>query len=221
MTPRTIENFSELLIQGRHDVLDPFDLSEDTPILKPLHPKMIKAMLNFTDNPEQEAPVISIPGKYYVCYMSLEEAVKDFPQLPVVKGLPFEVYEHLKSDALFDFSPYGVAVICSTPLNKPGTTGVHQHILPLFLEYALSQELWGAQGKWTRFHERLNTQFDKYKLLNDVSIPGRYALKPEAKKLENRAIKGTFKGNSFVLTFPWTFPLSALIRLEAIIQEEF
>lgn len=219
MTPRTMENslnqvFSNLIMLQRNEDLDPFDLRENAPIMKPLHPKMVMGLLEFMNNPEQE---VNTPG----CYATVLEAQKDFPSFQVVKGLPYAVHAHLKSNAIIDFSPFGAAVITGEKPNKQGTPGVHQYILPPLLEYALSNELWGQQGKWTRFHERLNILFDKYQLLNGKSAPGRYPLKAIASKLEKRGIKGDLTGDTYVLTFPWTFPLTALSKLEGIFQEEF
>lgn len=220
MTLRTMENsinqvFSDLIMLQRNLDLDPFDLTESTPIMKPLLPKMVKGLIGFMNNPER---VLNTPG----CYATVSEARKDFPSFSIIKGLPFAVSSHLNSNAIIDFSPFGAVVISQEHLNMQGEAGIHQHVLPQLLEYALSTELWGPQGKWTRFHERLQSIFDKHKLLNGSSAPGRYPLlKSLAVRLEKNGIKGSEIGDSYVLTLPWTFSLSALTRLEGIIQEEF
>jgi hypothetical protein len=229
MTPGTTEIslnqlFSDFITYQKSEKSDPFDLRHDNPVINPLHPKMLKALLSFMLGPQQYVPSsLIIPGKFYACFSNVPEAQKHFPELSIVRGLPSGVFKHrFDPIVLFDFSPFGAAIISTIPLDNVGSPGLHQHILPPLLEYVTSQEVWGAQGKWTRFHERLHSQFYKLGLLNGPSAPGLYPLIPnKAYKLEKRGIKGTHLGNSLVLTFPWTFPLSALERLEAIIQEEF
>lgn len=195
---------SELIIKEFQKKNDPFDLSSDAPILSYLHPKMISNRLKH----EVTSPAFS----------SVEEAKKFLPNLKVIKGLPYAVFQAKNENCLIDFSPYG-AIAISTDI--AGTPGEHQGLLPPLLEYALSAELWGPQGKWTRFHERLDKVLKEKKLLNEPSLPGRYPLKRSAaEKLVSNGIRGTNIGESYVLTMSWTFPLSALEHLIKIIQEE-
>lgn len=72
-----------------------------------------------------------------------------------------------------------------------------------------------------RFRERLHTLFEKYNLLKGDDYPGLYPLREEARLLEEFDIQGTSLEDSYILTLPWTFPLSALEKLEAIISQEF
>jgi hypothetical protein len=220
MTPRNIQSLSDLVIQQSSKTFDEFDLRQCAPIMGPLLPKMLKGQLIFENDPGQQAPYLALPGRFYACYHSREEVCAKHPRLQIIKGLPYAVYASKSLDCILDFAPYGFVALSREALG-PGTAGVHQHVLPPLLEYALSPDLWGPHGKWARFDARLHTQFEKYKLLNPGALPGRYPLKELAQRLEKRGIKGDLRDGSFILTMPWTFSLTALKKLEGIIQEEF
>lgn len=209
---------SDLIIEQMAASHDPLDLRADAPVLGTLHPKMIRAQVELSHNPEREPQPLR---GFYAFYANISEAKQAHPKLSAYRALPWTFSTHRTRSAIFDLAPHGAFVLSTEALADHGSAGPHQHTLPPFLEYALSAELWGTQGKWTRFHERLHTLFDKYKLLNAPDLPGRYPLKEVAQKLERRGIKGTLDGGSFVLTMPWTFPLTALNKLEAVVQEEF
>jgi hypothetical protein len=189
--------------------------------MRPLHPKVIKGLLNFMLNPQQEIGPVSFNGRYFAFYSDVACAIEENPGLLVYQGWPYDVFKNRSVPALFDFSPLGALIVSLQPLDHSGPEGVHQHTLAPIVDYIFSDDLWGQSGKWTRFHERLNEIFKKYDLLSGDSFPGRYELKSVFQKLEKRGIMGEFSDDHYVLTLPWTFSLSALVKLEQVIIEEF
>lgn len=216
--------YSELILLQSKENKNPFDLRSDAPLLNFLHPKMVMALLEFMLSPETESQMVEIPGWSFLSYSSPQDAHRSFPELKAKRATPESLSSFLSSNTaidLFDFMPFGAFILSRNPLNELSSKGLHQTLIPPFLGYALSDELWGNQGKWTRFHERLHTLFVKYKLLKKADKPGRYPLLAEAQKLEKHGILGSLEDECYVLTLPWTFPLSALEKLEAIISQEF
>lgn len=216
--------YSEFILLQSKENKNPFDLRTDAPLLNILHPKMIMALLEFMHSPESEPKKLEIPGWNYQSFSNLEEGIKSFPKLAARRATPENLGSFLNSEcdtALFDFPPFGAFILSCKPLRELSIEGLHQYLIPPFLGYALSAELWGNQGKWPRFHERLHTLFVTYNLLKRADKPGLYPLIPEAQKLEQHGILGTMEDDCYVLTLPWTFPLSALEKLEVIIPQEF
>lgn len=216
--------YSDLILLQSQENKNDFDLRADAPLLNFLHPKMLKALLENMLSPEKPPVTVEIPGWFYDSYSHLQEAQKNHPQLNCYPGNPAAVGKFIDSSelqAIFDFSPYGAFVLSRQPIEANSTIGIHKFVIPPFLGYALSPELWGPQGKWVRFHERLHTLFEKYHLLKGNDYPGLYPLRPEAQSLEKFDIRGTRHEDSYTLTLPWTFPLSALEKLETIISQEF
>jgi hypothetical protein len=191
------------------------------PLMAQLHPKMIHELLAFIHNPEHEPRILTISGRYFACYAHVLDARRDFGHTPLVPGFPFAIHSNMNSEVLYDFAPFGAAVIAPTPLAHRGAPGLHQIVLPSFLEYALSQELWGPSGKWTRFHHEIQALLEKLNLIEEPSILGKYVLKAQAQRIEGRGILGDIVGNTYILTLPWTFSLTALNKLKTIIEEEF
>ncbi len=225
MTLRTIEEqLSELILNQAQTQTTEFNLSINSAVFDLIHPKILKAQLEFKQNPHMASPTAS-PGEFFQTYYSnLNEAKKAHPYIQqMLKGYPYVIYQWLKVEAqsiFLDFSPLGIVAISRKPLVQGSTSGVHLHTLPIWMTYALSPELWNETGKWTRFHERLHTLFDKYHLLKEEDFPGYYHLVPKAQFLEEFGFLGTLDQNGFSLTMPWTFPLSGLERLEKIIPQE-
>lgn len=224
MTLRTKEIYlaEELKKQLKDEF--PLNLTEDGPIYGPLHPKLILAKFHFEESPDLPTEVV-VPGWHFVSYPDVSSAKKDFSHIDLeFTGRPWTIFKFLsenRAEAIVDFPGIGTAVLSREPLQQQGPVGLHQHLVPAWLGYALSPELWGPQGKWTRFHERLHSLFKAHQLLESESVPGRYVLKGNASSLAQQGFQGTNLDKSYLLVLPWTFSLSALSKLESIIQQEF
>lgn len=225
MTLRTIESeFSDLLKKEVNENF-PYDLTMDGPLLIKHHPKVLWAQLLYERNPGQEAPKLEIPGWNYDCFISLEAAERKFPEIKMkFRGDPWAVGKFLSSQigmAIIDFRPLGVAVVSRSPLQYEPGHELHHHLVAPWLNYALSPELWGNVGKWTRFHERLLTLFNSKNLFFGEAVPGHYPLKSVASKLYDSGFHGTNLDKTYLLVLPWTFSLSALKKLEEVVKQEF
>lgn len=223
MTPRTNvpAAFSETLLQAMKEKKAEYDLKLRGPLFDLLHPKMIEAKLKYLNNPEQEAEAIQIPGWYVYAFSNLESAPKGYP---IVYGQPFEIGKILNNDireVVIDFPPLGAVLLSRSPKDIELTPGLHLHVLPVWMSYVLSPELWGTQGKWTRFHERLHQVFQQHSLLKEQDYPGFYPLHLKAKKLAAFGFEGTITETNYTLSLSWTFPLTALQHLEKVISQEF
>lgn len=224
MTPRTIESeFTDSLLKQLQPS-GPWDLTPGAPIMVPRHPKLIWAKLQFEHDPHLPLPEITIPGQYYDCFASVQEAQAKYPQVPKsLRGLPYVIGQVLQNPGepiILDFE-IGAVLLSMSPLNPQRENKLYWHELPIWLSYALSPELWGPNGKWTRFHEKLEAALTERKLLASQCQVGYYPLKPEAKRLEEFGFTGKVLPASYDLSLPWTFPLSALEKLEKAILQEF
>jgi hypothetical protein len=126
-----------------------------------------------------------------------------------------------KTKVILDFLESGAVLLTQDKIKLSVVKGRHQHVLPFLAYYAVSPELWGPQGKWVRFHERLQQLFVKFDLLKDSPQMGLYHLRPEAQKLALSGFQGTLEKDYYSLTLPWTFSLSGLEKLEKTIRQEF
>lgn len=219
MTPRTIENkFSqELLLESKNRLSQ--DLSLDGKILEKTHPKVLWAQLRLEEDPKLNLEKPEIKNWHYDCFSTLEEALKSYPELnePFL-GHPYQIFNLIKHPmtSIVHFPPLGFAILGQDPLKKRGD----DQVLPFFIQYALSEELWGEEGKWTRFHERLKKLFETKNVLKKNSIPGHYVLDDSMKKpLEDAGYIGTNFEKDYLIVLPWTFSLSDLENFERIIRE--
>jgi hypothetical protein len=224
MTPRTIEiEFAEQLAQQQEDRY-PLDLSLEGPIMYQLHPRLIWAKLQFNQNPL--IPIkVPIDGWNYACFTSIEEASSKFPEISLkFVGRPWSFKRFLDenhSEAIIDFPPLGTVVLSRKFLESSVVDNLAESLLPIWLTYALSPELWGPQGKWTRFHQRIQKLLDEKALLNGESFLGYYQLNERVKHLEKFGFIGTYLEKSYILVLPWTFSLSALNKFEETLRQEF
>ena len=226
MTPRAIEReFSEILMG---QLKDPPSLSLELngPLMTQIHPKIILGRLQYQHNLNQDLPLVQIPGWHYECFRDITEAEIEYQNIEhKFIGRPWTVHQFLVNGhetALIDFLEFGAVVVSKSPLPAAKSTpGVHHGTLPHWLSYVLGQELWGPLGKWTRFHQRIEKLLDNHQLLEGTSTVGYYPLKLKAEKLATHGLKGTSIDKAYVLVLPWSFSLSALNKLEAIIQQEF
>lgn len=226
MTLKPIETeFSERLLKQNKIDESRFDLTIEAPAITILPPKIIWAQLQFEHGPEQEVAKVEIPGWHYDCFKDFPSAESKYPGIQnKFIGTPksmFQFLQNAESQALIDFSPLGTVALSKSPLPTEVKNELAERTLPLWLHYALSPELWGEQGKWTRFHSRLHTLLKGKDLLSGEDYPGYYPLHKTAKKLESFGFFGSDLEKAYVLVLPWSFPLTALEKLEKCIQQEF
>jgi hypothetical protein len=221
MTLRTIESeFAELLLKQTEKETS-FDLTIDGPLWNQVHPKVLLAGLKF-DN--QLPEVLPLPGFHYDCFANFTDAKLAYPDISLeFEGRPWTVKKFIEgayAEAIIYFKDFGTIVLSKNEMSTLPKPLLYWHTLPLWMNYALSPELWGAQGKWTRFHLRLENLFKEKNLLVS-STTGYYSLKSEASKLRDHGFHGTDVDKTYVLVLPWTFSLSALEKLEEIVRQEF
>jgi hypothetical protein len=226
MTPGSIENEFSNLLQGFTTVESHFDLTIDGPLFCRDHPKVVWAKLQHQQDPHQEIPEITLGGRYFKAYPSPEEARKAYPSIQThFYGQPWAVHRFLLSgneDAIIDFGPLGTAVLGHHKLPDKSQHPYQNRLLSAWLPYALSPELWGPMGKWTRFHARLRDLFLRHDLFLDLvtDAPAYYALKSKAEILREHGFVGSSLDKSYLIVLPWTFSLSGLEKLERIVQQE-
>lgn len=225
MTLRTIESeFSEYLLKELKEEF-PLDLTLEGPLLTKTHPKVLMARLLHSHNPEQETETNFLHGWFFECFENIEVALKKYPSIKLkFTGHPWAVHKFLQSgvnEAIIDFKEMGTVVLSRNELEKGKRNKLHDHILTAWLSYALSPELWGPVGKWTRFHSKLHELFTDHDLLCGEDTVGYYPLKSKASILEEKGYKGTYLDKMYLLVLPWTFPLTSLNKLEEIIKQEF
>ena len=223
MTPRTIEEGLFKIIQTQKEaLLEIQDLSCDAPLFDLEHPQVLRAKLALGEG--QTPPKFEHREWSASFYKNFSEALLFYTRLEHVKGAPHEVFKFLTGTAaarICVFSPLGATVLSRSELTHSSSRGDHLFLLPPWVSYAVSPELWSGIGKWPRFHERLHTLFEKFQLLQGEDHPGFYPLKAKAKQLEKHGFRGSVVNNSYILVPNWTFPLSALIKLEEAVEKEF
>jgi hypothetical protein len=225
MTLRTIENeFSDELLKQIADE-SKLDLTIDGPILSKLPPKLIWAKLQHKHDPSLTPQDITIPGYFFDCFENVTEAKKEYPQVNLeFVGRPWTIFQFRESNeekAIVDFPSLGAVLLSKKEIQGSKTNELWWHQLPLWISYALGPELWGAQGKWTRFHERLHGLLNEKNLLDGPSSPGYYTLKGKASILKDYGFEGTSLDKSYLIVLPWTFSLTSLERLEKLIRQEY
>lgn len=224
MTPLDIAQFSELLRDQMDQVQETHDLTISAPIFKVMHPGIIRTRLDHQNASNWTRQNVS-HGFYFAAFESEEEARKCLPvSSPLKKGTPTVIRNFMQDQipALVIFQDIGIAYISNEALpfkDMPNET-LATKLIQTWLDYALSPELWGPEGKWTRFHSRLHGLFKKFDLLIEGAQPGYYLLKPNAAFLKKYGFFGDEDIRGYALTFPWDFPLSALVKLEKCIEQE-
>ncbi len=226
MTPRSIETDFSTLLNEHVGGAGPVDLTLHGPLLSgPVHPKVLWATLSLAANPGQEIAIPALPGWSYQSFDQLSTAqISHSAVALVIEGRPWKVAQFISgphTEAILDFHELGAVYLVKGTRSLPVETGHKQTLLSIWLTYALSAELWGTQGKWTRFHERLHALFHDRDLLMGEDSPGHYPLKPCVQSIEKAGFQGTKLDKTYLLVLPWSFSLSALQRLEEIISEEF
>jgi hypothetical protein len=225
MTLRTIESeFTEELLKEMKSSAEG-DLTLDGPLFERVHPKVILKTIQFRNDPAITPELPAIAGWHYDCFINTDEARKAYPGCDLIfEGRPWTVKKFLdmgSDTAIIEFRDYGTIYVSRRELNKEAEKNLPWHILPTLLCYALSPELWGPQGKWTRFHQKLMELFTLKNLLIGEAEVGYYPLRFEASKLRESGFNGTHLEKTYLLVLPWTFSLSALEKLENVIRQEF
>lgn len=225
MTPTTIENKFVEILKGQLVEQFSLELHLDAPITIQVPPKIIWSQLLFENRIDQ------IPGKtdffdWSFCFFkNMASAQAKFPHtVECFDGRPWGIHQFMnstKKEGFIHFKEYGTAYFSREKNLFDQGHQLHDFVLPLWLSYALSPELWGPQGKWTRFHQRIHQLFVDHDLLEDSDFPGYYPLKDKAKKLEHLGFKGSILQKTYLLVLPWSFSLSSLNKLESAIRQEF
>jgi hypothetical protein len=153
------------------------------------------------------------------------DAQAQFPDLKIYDGYPKDIFDflgHPPDECLMDFKTLGTVHLSKnlSLLNHSMTLQLHDYVLPCWLDYALSPELWGPNGKWMRFHERLHTLFANNGLLIKQDVPGHYPLKKSCDWLTREGFVGKKTDETFELILGWDFPLSGLVKLEKLVGQE-
>lgn len=226
MTLSSIESeFSKILLDQASKVNFP-SLELDGPLMTVTHPRVIWGRLFHKYNPSIAAEKIIIPGWHYECFSHINLAIASYPEITdKFIGQPWKIHQFFNSSvetAIIDFKELGSVVLSKHELqHQPPSTGVEYHVLPPWINYALSPELWGPNGKWSQFHRRLMTLITEKNLHNGTCLPGFYKLNIQAQKINSYGLKGTLLDNSYLIVLPWCFSLSSLEKLESIISQEF
>ncbi len=222
--PEDFKVFSEKLFSQLSSPPKAFLLTPDAPLFTLLHPALIKTQIQFDQGLELKPSPITIQGWNIKCYANEASAKSHHPSTKHFRAHPWIIHQHVLSkseDVLLDFGLLGWTFLTRQALeHTPKTRSLYEFQQPLWLDYALSTELWGPSGKWTRFHDRLHTLFEKYGLLIAQDFPGFYPLKTQAQKIESAGFIGQKSENAYLLTLPWDFPLSALTELENVVLRE-
>lgn len=225
MTPRINEAwFSEALLEQLKQKKSGFQMDGQGKISELTHPAIIKTEHNFTHAMDQLQLKLTSGVYSLLTFKNKAQAQAAYPQIKSFDGFPWQVWQFLQanpSEAIIHFGELGSVYLSKTESFSPYLVPeVHQYTLPLWLDYALSPELWGPGGKWTRFHERLHTLFENNGLLIEQDFPGYYPLKTQAQWLGKHGFHGLLTNNQFVLILTWDFPLSGLVELENVLAQE-
>jgi hypothetical protein len=225
MTLRSIEREFSAQLQKHLAETAPIDLTLDGPLVSRPHPKVLWAKLTLESNPEQEPPAVTIPGWSYRCFLDPGAAQAAYPEVALTfEGRPWAMWKFIQGgygEAIVDFKELGAVYLSRGERSLPVGRELPDHLLPHWLGYALSPELWGPVGKWTRFHRRLHDLFQRRGLLRGDDFPGYYPLEASAEILERAGLVGTKLDKTYVLVLPWTFSSTTLEKLEEVISQEY
>jgi len=225
MTLKSINHKFAEILQEQLSTQNPINLSLHGPLMSTLHPKIIWAKLLFEEALLDKIPKINLPNWNYECFKDPTTAGFIYPQIQTTfEGTPWGVSTFLNAtdnEAIIDFKDLGTIVLTKNPVPPKDQKNIHDYILPIWIDYALSAELWGPHGKWTLFHQKLHKLFTELNLFESTDSVGYYPLDLRASKLNSLGFQGTIIKNSYLLVLPWCFSLSALNKLEEVIRQEF
>lgn len=201
-------SLSQILLSQLNQKKVELVLIEKAPVLSFLPPFLLQNM-----------PAVAKETQYsFQFFESADELLKSFPEAELRRGHPHAIYQFLtgNQDVFLDFDQLGLVRLSRKQPSAPPENSQ----IARWLDYALSPELWGPDGKWTRFHEQLHKLFENHNLLERFSVPGYYPLKSNARLWEKYPLKGDLSENTFALVLPWTFSLTDLRKLESFFNEE-
>lgn len=225
MTLRTKEERLSDALKNELTIEFPYNLRDDGPLMTRSLPKILMAEIEFSANPDNMPALPQIPGWYYECFTNLPEAIRKHPEIALVfEARVWAVFKFLQGNfesAIMEIPNLGVAVVSRKELSPSNPKLLTTHLVAHWLSYALSPELWGPHGKWTRFHSTLHELFDKKAILSNDDYPGYYALLSGAEKLKTHGFEGTCLDKTYLLVLPWDFSLSGLKKLQNVVLKEF
>jgi hypothetical protein len=200
-----------------------FNVSGEGPSCAITHPALLKIYYLYQNSPE----VLVFNAKWQdwsITSINKETVIQPpFIHLPQFGGWPKDIFNFLKispQEAVLHFEELGPVHLSRSlsPQSKEEASTLQDFLIPVWLDYALSPELWGQSGKWTRFHEQFHTLFEKFGLLIEEDSPGYYPLEPRASFLEEEGFLGRKTENAFLFIPGWDFPLSGLKKLEEVLS---
>ena len=185
------------------------ELKYDSPVLSFLPPFLLREL------PPGEFRETNFHFEYF---SNAAELLEKNPGADLRRGHPYEIHRYLSgsTEAYLDFDGLGCVSLSHEP---SGAQSPHTK-MTLWLNYALSPELWGPEGKWSRFHAPLQKLFEDKKLLDGPAVPGYYPLKSNAISWEKYPLSVDRKGSVTSLVLPWTFSLTDLRRLIEMFSKE-
>lgn len=233
MTPRIkelgaesdLDWFSEELLSQLEKKKNVYSLDGQGPIFDHVLPSIIKCRYLHKRYPNELIFRDNSSGWNFKGYKNQQEAEKEHIGIKSYGGFPWQIsmfMAEIPSEALIHFGDLGSVYLSKLVIQDslPKVTEIHHHVLPIWLDYALSSELWGRAGKWTRFHQQLHFLFVKHDLLQGLDYPGYYPLKNEAQWLSKFGFQGRLTQANYDLILTWDFPLTALLDLEKVLARE-
>lgn len=214
--------YSKMLFASMEDRQFSWNLTSTAPLWKITHPVLLKLKAEQADGHVPDARFRTHHWNLN-CYSDAQEAEARHTHLKGEIAFPWVIGKFLQEmpeEALLHFPDLGSVYLTVQPLAPQSPTSFLHAQLPAFLDYALSAELWGPAGKWTRFHQTLHTLFEKYGLLIGQDHPGHYTLTAAARMLEQHGFSGELHGDHVTWILPWDFPLSAIRKVEAALTQE-
>lgn len=197
-------------------------LNGEQPIFDLLHPAIISCKNIFERSPKALIFRDKSCDWNLQVFKNKQEAEKSHIGIKSYGGFPWQISLFITESpdqALIHFGELGSVFLSRNAIlsSHPEEVELHHHVLPIWLDYALSLELWGPAGKWTRFHQRLNLICEKHSLFAEKCYPGFYPLKLDSQRLSKLGFQGRLTETSYDLILAWDFPLSALVELEKVL----
>lgn len=211
----------ELLSQLKKKNLD-HRLDGQGPLFELLHPALIKCRHAFEHSPQDMVFRSTSSAWNLQAFKNQLEAEAKTIGIKSYGGFPWQISRFLQenpSEAVIHFGQVGSVHLSKSEASPitPEKIELYHHILPVWLDYALSPELWGTAGKWPRFHARIHTLFENNGLFIEQDFPGFYPLKKEAQWLAQHGFQGRLTQTNYDLILTWDFPLSGLVELEKVL----